>query len=79
MWYLYTIGYYSDMKNCHWNSEILKMVPTRMNFGGSYTKWSQPQRKKITGDVSFRQSLKKETEEVVYNIKRDSENQKTKN
>ena len=48
---------------------------------GSHTKWSQQQRKKITGDAPSRQNLKKKrnTEEVVYHTQRDSENRKTKN
>ena len=53
------MGYYSDKKNCHWNYEILQMVPTRMDLGGSYTEWSQQQRKKIAGDMPSRQNLKK--------------------
>ena len=41
MWYIYTHiynGLYSDMKILHLNYEILPIVPTRMDLGGSYTK-----------------------------------------
>ena len=40
-------------------TEILPVVPARMDFGGSYTKWSQQQRKKLAEGVPCRQNLKK--------------------
>ena len=39
---------------------------------GWYTKWTQQQRKKIVDDVTFRQH-KRDTGEVIYNTKGDSE------
>ena len=39
---------------------------------GSYTKWTQQQRKKTVDDVTFRQH-KRDTGEVIYNTKGDSE------
>ena len=54
------------------------MVPTRMDLGGSYTKLSQTQEENIR--CPFQAKFKKRnTEEVVYSTKRDSENQNTKN
>ena len=37
MWYIYTKGYYSDLKPHFWNYEIRPTVPTRMGLGGKYT------------------------------------------
>ena len=52
---------------------MVPVVPTRMDLGGKCTKWSQQQRKKIADDVLWGQNWKKRnTEEVIYNIKRDS-------
>ena len=39
-WYMYTMDYYLALKSHHWNYEIMPKVTTRMNLGGSYTKWS---------------------------------------
>ena len=76
MLYIYTRGYYSDFKYRHWNYEVIPVVPTRMYLGGKYTKWSQPQKKKIAGDVlegKIGKKKKKDTEEIIYIIKRDFE------
>ena len=77
MLYIYTRGYYSDFKYRHWNYEVIPVVPTRMYLGGKYTKWSQPQKKKIAGDVLEgkigKKKKKKDTEEIIYIIKRDFE------
>ena len=53
----------------------MPVVPTRMAPGGKYRKWSQQQRKKIAHDVPWGHNWKKkkDTEEVIYNIKRNSE------
>ena len=47
MWYIYTMGYYSEMKT---NTEIMPLVTMKLNLGGSNTKASQQQRKKIADD-----------------------------
>ena len=47
------------MKIRHLNYEILPIVPTRMDFGGSYTKWSQQHRKKLAEDVPLGKILKR--------------------
>ena len=46
MWYIYTMGYYSDKKNHHWTYEIMTLVPKRLDLGGLYKMWTQQQRKK---------------------------------
>ena len=43
MWYIYTMAYYSDIKNHPWNYKIMPIFPTRMDLQRSYTKWSQQQ------------------------------------
>ena len=43
MWYIYTMGYYSDIKNHPWNYKIMPIFPTRMDLQRSYAKWSQQQ------------------------------------
>ena len=49
----------------------MPVVPTSMDLGGKYT---SEQRKKIADDVpGGKNGKKRHTEEVIYNIKRDSD------
>ena len=67
MWYIYTFCYYLHRKTA---TAIVKLC--HGSAQGSYTKWTQQQRKKTVDDVTFRQH-KRDTGEVIYNTKGDSE------
>ena len=74
MQYMYTMDYYSALKNCHWNYETMPLVATEMDDeeGLTITK-SASQGKTIVHYLPSMQNEKRGAMELIYNIKRDSE------
>ena len=44
------MDYYPAIKNCYRNYDVVPLVAITVDLGGSYTKWSQKERKKLSND-----------------------------
>ena len=69
-WYMYTMDYYSVLKSHHWNYEIMPKVTTRMNLGGSYTKWSYWDRGRQKNMISLQATFLKHMKENHLKLKK---------
>ena len=77
---MYTMDYYSAMKNCHWNYETVPLVATGMDNeeGLTYTNQISQSREDNSTLLSSMQDDKRDAKELIYNTKGDSENSDTK-
>ena len=69
-WYMYTTDYYLALKSHHWNYEIMPKVTTRMNLGGSYTKWSYWDRGRQKNMISLQAKFLKHMKENHLKLKK---------
>ena len=72
MWYVYTMGYFSDSKNCHWNYEIRPTVSTEWTLEHhTLSEATNGQRNRQM--MSLLGKNNRGTGEVMCNTKRESD------